>query len=131
MCTMPTVSPSTEKVRSCSKSARVSQPPKWGYYQSARDALESSANLDSVSERSKMETIIYQASAAPGLGDLEVFVTSLKKGVLMARELGSQLRYRDAFEIYHSAPEKWQNERKVKDLAVNVFKQTDSSVEGR
>ena len=95
--------------------------PDRDYYQKAWDALDRSVKVQAISERCSMETLIYQADAARGLGDLDLYTNSLRKGIAMALEIGSQLRYQDAFNIYQRTPDKWRSERQIQALAHDGF----------
>jgi tetratricopeptide (TPR) repeat protein len=94
-----------------------------GYQQSAWEAIGRSAGMQSVSERSTNETIIYQADAARLLGDLRVYTGFLRDGAQMALTLGSQKRYAEAYEAYQRTPEKWRTEPQIKLLDKEVFRQ--------
>jgi DNA-binding SARP family transcriptional activator len=95
--------------------------PDRGYYRQANDAFARSAGLQSIAERSASETIIHQADAARGLGDLELFTDCLRKGALMALSIGSQKRYSEAFDIFQRTPEKWLREQQIQELSRDIF----------
>ncbi len=97
--------------------------PNANYQQKAADSLIQSIGINSISERSKNETIIYQADASRVMGELEIYASSLKYATQMAVDIGSQRRYNDALLVYQQTPEKWINEPQIQELARNVFKQ--------
>jgi hypothetical protein len=92
-----------------------------GYYRKAWSALEESVKVRSLSDRCSLETIIYQADAAQGIEDLDLYAQLLEKGANMARDLQSQLRYQDALNILHRTPSKWQKEKQIQVLTKDVF----------
>jgi hypothetical protein len=98
--------------------------PEQGYYQKAYDAFSLSTKHQSVAERSTSETVIHQADAFLGLGDLDSYVSSLQKGVLLALSIGSKKRYSEALDVFHRTPEKWKHDQKVQSLAQHVFVHT-------
>jgi hypothetical protein len=85
-------------------------------YRSARTLLEQSATIHALSERSMIETVMYQASASLGLGDLDACVAYLKEGVSTAVQIGSQYRYQQAFDLYQQAQKNWSQEPQMQDL---------------
>ena len=91
------------------------------YYQRAWEIFAQSMKMDAISDRSVNETHLYQAEAACGLKDLDLYIDSLRKGVQTAHEPGSQQRYRHAYEIHQRIPEKWQNEPKLQKLTQELF----------
>lgn len=94
-----------------------------GYQQKAGSALMQSIGVQSISERSMNETVVYQADAARILGELDVFVDCLRDAAQMAVELGSRKRFNQAFMVYQRTPEKWFNEPQIQSLAKDVFRQ--------
>jgi DNA-binding SARP family transcriptional activator len=86
------------------------------YCKRAWDILLQSTKIQAVSERCMIETVIYQTSAALGLGDLDVYASYLKNGVSTALQIGSQRRYQEAFDLYQQAPETWKQEQQMRDL---------------
>ena len=87
------------------------------YYQRAQDVLERSARTQARSERSTLETVIYQGTTALGLRDLDAYTSHLKEGVSTALQIGSQRRYQEALDLYREAPENWKQEPQMKNLA--------------
>ncbi len=87
------------------------------YYSNARNILGESTKIHAVSERCVIETAIYQTSVALGLGDLDAYVSCLKMGASIALQMGSQLRYQEAFDLYQQVPKVWEQEPKVQELA--------------
>jgi DNA-binding SARP family transcriptional activator len=96
--------------------------PDRGYYQEAHEAFSRSASLQSVAERSASETVIHQADAARGIGDLELYIHCLEEGAMRALSIGSQKRYSEAYEIFQRKPKQWRHEASVKRLARDVFR---------
>lgn len=94
-----------------------------GYQQRAWDAVTRSVDVQSISELSTTETIIYQANAARLLGDLHTYVSCLRDGAQMAIVLGSQKRYVEAYEAYEKTPEEWRIEPQIKLLTKDIFRQ--------
>jgi len=86
------------------------------YYKSAREVLEQSARIHSVSERCMIETVIYQTTAALGLRDLDTYAFGLKEGAFTALQIGSQRRYQEAFDLYQQAPKAWKQEQQLQNL---------------
>jgi tetratricopeptide (TPR) repeat protein len=94
-----------------------------GYQQKAATALLKGAGVQSISERSTTETVIYQADASRVLGELDTYASSLRQAVHMATELRSRKRYSEALSVYQRTPEQWLHERQIKGLARNFFGQ--------
>jgi hypothetical protein len=92
-----------------------------GYQLKAANALMQGSGVQSISARSTAETIIYQADASRVLGELDLYATSLRQTAQMARDLGSQKRYSEAFSVFERMPEKWRHERQIQVLAKDVF----------
>jgi tetratricopeptide (TPR) repeat protein len=97
--------------------------PDRGFYEKAYTLFTYLSGLQSAAERNTNETIIRQADAARGFGDLDLYVTVLEKGTLMALSLGSQKRYSEAYDVFQRTPERWKHEQKIKSLAKDVFRQ--------
>ncbi len=97
--------------------------PNADYQQRAAQSLMQSIGINSISERSTNETIIYRADASRVLGDLEIYAASLRQSVQMAIDIGSRRRYSDAFLVYQRTPEKWIAEPQIQALAHDIFKQ--------
>jgi DNA-binding SARP family transcriptional activator len=98
------------------------------YYQRAWEIFAQSMKMDAISDRSVNETLLYQAEAACGLKDLDLYTDSLSKGVQTAQELGSQQRYRQAYEIHQRIPGEWQNESKLQKLTQELFGQEKGDI---
>ena len=98
--------------------------PDRDYSQKAFDAFSQSIMLQSIAERSATETIIHQADAARGIGDLDRYVKLLAEGAQMARSLESQKRYSEAFDIFQRTPARWKKEQQICQLAKDVFGQS-------
>ncbi len=62
------------------------------------------------------ETLIHRADAALGLGNQELYFTSLKEGTQLAFVLDSQHRYQAALKVYQKMPEQWRNDQKGEEL---------------
>jgi transcriptional regulator with XRE-family HTH domain/tetratricopeptide (TPR) repeat protein len=63
-----------------------------------------------------VELTVNQAFAAYGLGELEQTAKLIEIAVPMAREIGSQLRIDQAYEVYEQMLSRWGDERIVKNL---------------
>jgi DNA-binding XRE family transcriptional regulator/tetratricopeptide (TPR) repeat protein len=94
-----------------------------GYQQKAAAALMKGGGVQSISERSTTETVIYQADASRVLGELDTYASSLRQAAQMAIDLSSRKRYSEAVLVYQRTPEKWFHERQIKGLARDVFGQ--------
>lgn len=94
-----------------------------GYQRKAVDALMKGIGVQSISEFSATETIIYQADALRVLEELDTYATSLKQAAQMATDLGSRKRYSEVILVYQKTPEKWFRERQIQVLAREVFGQ--------
>jgi hypothetical protein len=92
-----------------------------GYQRKAASALLLGAGVQSISERSTAETVIYQADAARLLGDMNVYTAALTDAVEMSIQLGSKKRFQEALQVFEKTPEKWQREQKVRQVAVSLF----------
>ena len=99
------------------------QYPDFGYQRKAADALMQSIGVQSISERSMNETIVYQADVTRVLGELDVYVDYLETGAQMALTLGSRKRFTEALMVYQRTPEKWLAEQHIQALAKDVFRQ--------
>ncbi len=69
-----------------------------------------------VPERMRLEIINHRAAAAVVLGDQERFCAYIEAGVTGAKNLGSERRYNEAFEVYKLAKRLWHNEPRIKEL---------------
>ena len=69
-----------------------------------------------VPERMRLEIINHRAEAAIALGDQERFCAYIEAGITGAKNLGSERRYNEAFEVYKLAKQLWRNEPRVKEL---------------
>lgn len=96
--------------------------PDADYQQKAASSLLQSISVDSISERSASETMIYQADAARISGELKIYAETLRQAAQKAREIGSRRRYHDALLVYQRTPEKWVNEQPIQALAKDFFK---------
>ncbi len=95
--------------------------PSSGYYKKAFAAFTHSAALQPVRDLSTSETMLNQAEAARGLGDLEHYENCLREGALKGLSAGSQKRYNEAYTIFQQTPKKWLKEKPMRDLASAVF----------
>ena len=93
------------------------------HQQRAWDAFEQGESLQSLSIYSDNETIIYHADAARSLGDLPLYTKLLEDGAQMAVALGSKKRYSEAFEVFKKTPDKWKQERQIKRIGKDLFRQ--------
>src|SRR5579875_1517942 len=64
----------------------------------------------------RLELIVRQAMAACALGELEQTCEYLKTAVTMGRDLGSQLRVDESYELYESMLGRWGGEPMVREL---------------
>src|SRR5579875_651911 len=64
----------------------------------------------------RLELIVRQAAAACALGELEQTCEYLKTAVTMGRDLGSQLRVDESYELYESMLGRWGGEPMVREL---------------
>lgn len=87
------------------------------YYKSSRKALEQGIRIQAVTERSMLETVIYQAGAALGSHDLDIYASCLEVGASTALQIGSQRRYQEAFDLYQQTPQNWKHEPQIQNLA--------------
>jgi DNA-binding XRE family transcriptional regulator/tetratricopeptide (TPR) repeat protein len=101
----------------------VEHYPDRGYQQMAAAALMQGVGVQSISERSTTETVIYQADAARVLGELDTYATALTQASHMAVDLRSRKRYSEALLVYRRTPENWYGERQIRGLARDVFGQ--------
>ncbi len=97
--------------------------PDAGYQRRAADSLIKSVGVHSISARSTGETAIYQADAARVLGELRIYAETLRQATHIARDIGSQRRFNDAFLVYQRTPDRWIKEPEIQALAKDVFKQ--------
>lgn len=65
--------------------------------------------------------MLNQAEVARGLNDLERYESCLREGALKGLAAGSQKRYNEAYIIFQQTPKKWLSEKRIHDLAVEVF----------
>jgi DNA-binding XRE family transcriptional regulator/tetratricopeptide (TPR) repeat protein len=110
----------------------VEHCPDRGYQRKAAAALMQGVGVQSISERSTTETVIYQADAARVLGELDTYATALRQASHMAVDLSSPKRYSEALLVYRRTPEKWYREPQIRGLASDVFGQMpDGQLLGR
>lgn len=64
----------------------------------------------------RLELIVRQAMATCALGELEQTCEYLKAAITIGRDLGSQLRVDESYELYESMLDSWRNEAAVKEL---------------
>jgi DNA-binding SARP family transcriptional activator len=69
-----------------------------------------------IPERIRLEITNHRAEAAVALGDQERFCVYIEAGVTGAKNLGSERRYNEAFEVYKLAKRLWRNDPRVKEL---------------
>jgi tetratricopeptide (TPR) repeat protein len=91
------------------------------YYQHAWHLLEQSARTEARSERSSLATVIYQSAAALGMGNLELYEAYMRKGLVLAKEMGSQRRLMEAYTIAQNTPPTWSSDQRVKELEEEFF----------
>lgn len=95
--------------------------PQQGYYKQAKQAFEQSVALQAMADRSTSEILIGRGAAALGLGELELYETSLRDGLVLAREVGSQKRLVEAYAIFQDTPHSWQTDKRIQDLEEEFF----------
>ncbi|MBA2395983.1 MAG: helix-turn-helix transcriptional regulator [Ktedonobacteraceae bacterium] len=64
----------------------------------------------------RVELMVYQAATAVELGDMEQGCDLLIAAVQSARNLGSELRYNEAYKVYIHMQTRWRNEARVQAL---------------
>jgi DNA-binding SARP family transcriptional activator len=96
--------------------------PEGGYYKKADAAFSSIAGLQPAGEHKKCGILISRADAARGLGDLDLYATSLKEGIIKTMSIGSQKRYQDAIDVFRHTPQKWKDEQQILELG-DIFRQ--------
>ncbi len=95
--------------------------PEQGYYQQAQHTFEQGLALPAVADRNTSQMLISRASAARGLGDLELYEASLRSGLVLAREIGSQKRFVEAQTIFQETPHSWLTDRRLQALKDEFF----------
>lgn len=103
--------------------------PDTGYQQQAAGNLLQSIGSTSISDRSANETLIYRADSARLLRDLDIYVESLRQATRMALQIGSRRRYHDALLVYNRTPQAWRNEKPVKQLSKEFFKESLATID--
>ncbi len=78
---------------------------------------ETSQMGETISERTRVEIMNYQAEASLALSERDAFCHYLTMGVEGAKALGSQKRREEAMHVYKEGRKKWPNEVKIKELA--------------
>lgn len=102
--------------------------PDAGYQQQAAGNLLQSIGATSISDRSANETLVYRADSARLLGDLDIYAKSLRQATQMALQIGSRRRYHDALLVYERTPQAWKDEKPIKLLAKEVFKEAPATI---
>lgn len=74
-----------------------------------------------MADRSTSEILIDRGAAALGLGDLELYETSLRGGLVLAKEVGSQKRLAEAHTIFQETPHPWQTDKRIRTLKEEFF----------
>ncbi len=95
--------------------------PEQGYYEQAKQAFEHSIALQAMADRSTSEILISRGAAALGPGDLELYEASLRDGLILAQEVGSQKRLIEAYAIFQDTPHSWQTDKRIRDLKEEFF----------
>ena len=65
-----------------------------------------------ISERNRIEIINHQAETAIA-GDQELFTAYLQEGLKGAKQIGSEKRHHEIWEIYEQAKKTWRNDKKI------------------
>lgn len=95
--------------------------PQRGYYAQAQHTFEQGLALPAITDRNTSQILICKAAAALGLGDLELYEASLRGGLVLAREIGSQKRFVEAQTIFQETPQPWQTDRRIQALKEEFF----------
>ncbi|QBD76389.1 hypothetical protein EPA93_10365 [Ktedonosporobacter rubrisoli] len=95
--------------------------PQHGYYEQALKTLEKSSALQMEAKRINSEIFIHFSAAASGIGDLELYEENMRKGLLLAKEVGSQKRALEAYAVAQNVPQAWHAERRIQKLEVGFF----------
>ncbi len=95
--------------------------PQRGYYTQAQHTFEQGLALPAIADRNASEMLICRAAAALGLGDLELYEASLRSGLVLAREIGSQKRFVEAQTLFQQTPHSWLTDRRLQALKDEFF----------
>ncbi|HLG63386.1 MAG TPA: bacterial transcriptional activator domain-containing protein [Ktedonosporobacter sp.] len=95
--------------------------PERGYYAQAQHAFEQGIALPTIADRNTSQMLIGRAAAALGLGDLELYEASLRGGLVLAKEIGSQKRFIEAQTLFQEAPHPWRIDRRLQALKEEFF----------
>lgn len=60
-----------------------------------------------------IEIINHQAETAIALGDQELFTAYLQDGLKGAKQIGSEKRRHEVWDIYEQAKKTWRNDKKI------------------
>jgi hypothetical protein len=83
----------------------------------AWQVCERIANTGNLRTTHRVELLVRQAETAFALGRMDQCCSYVQQAVIAALELGSDLRYQQAYDVYHLMVEKWPREKDVKELA--------------
>ncbi len=95
--------------------------PQQGYDVQAQQTFEQGLALPAITDRNTSQMLIGRAAAALGLGDLELYEASLRGGLVLAREIGSQKRFVEAQTIFQQTPRPWLTDRRLQALKDEFF----------
>jgi transcriptional regulator with XRE-family HTH domain len=83
----------------------------------AWEACEKIAGTPTLRTTQRVELLVRQAEASFALGKLDQCRSYVEKAVIAALDLGSDLRYQEAYDVFNLMRKKWPRERDVKELA--------------
>lgn len=83
----------------------------------AWQACEKTAKIETLRTTHRVQLFIRQAEASFALGKMDQCSSYVEQAVIAALELGSDLRYQEAYNVYHLMQKRWPREKDVKDLA--------------
>jgi hypothetical protein len=78
---------------------------------------EKTAHTGTLRATSRVQLLVRQAETSFALGKLDQCRSYVEQAVIAALDLGSDLRYQEAYNVYHLMWKKWPRERDVKELA--------------
>ncbi|HLG63545.1 MAG TPA: bacterial transcriptional activator domain-containing protein [Ktedonosporobacter sp.] len=95
--------------------------PEQGYYEQAQQTFEHGLALPAIADRHTSQILICRAATARGLGDLELYEASLRGGLVLAKEIGSQKRFIEAQTLFQETPPAWLTDRRIQALKEEFF----------
>jgi transcriptional regulator with XRE-family HTH domain len=85
--------------------------------ENAWDVCEKIAHTGALRTPFRVELLIRQAEASFALGKLDQCRSYVEQAAIAALDLGSDLRYQEAYAVFNLMRKKWPRERDVKELA--------------